>query len=233
MNFKETMLSDSVDKSNKFFKSLHSLKCITVKELKHFSYQFKKRTNLGKLYLLPKIDKRLSIIPGRPVISNCGIPTEKASEFLHIYLKPLIQNGWSYIRDSGGFIDKIKWAGKILKGSFLETADVVDLYTSIPQNEGILSLKQKLEEQPSTNIPANDQVKLAEFVLQNNFFEFNDKFKEQISGMHVELSSLLHTSVSIWIKRRLIFLRSTVSNHLFCCAILTISRLYDAWKSRA
>ena len=170
MNFKETMLSDSVDKSNKFFKSLHSLKCITVKELKHFSYQFKKRTNLGKLYLLPKIDKRLSIIPGRPVISSCGIPTEKASEFLHIYLKPLIQNGWSYIRDSGGFIDKIKWAGKILKGSFLETADVVDLYTSIPQNEGILSLKQKLEEQPSTNIPANDQVKLAEFVLQNNFF---------------------------------------------------------------
>ena len=67
MNFKETMLSDLVDKSNKFFKSLHSRKCITEKELKYFSYQFKKTTNLGKLYLLPKIHKRLSNVSVRPV----------------------------------------------------------------------------------------------------------------------------------------------------------------------
>ena len=31
VNFKETMRSDLVDKSNKFFKSLHSRKCITEK----------------------------------------------------------------------------------------------------------------------------------------------------------------------------------------------------------
>ena len=61
--------------------------------------QFKKTTNLGKLYLSPKIHKRLSKVPGRPVISNCGTPTEKTSEFLDFYLKPLMQNGWSYIRD--------------------------------------------------------------------------------------------------------------------------------------
>ena len=95
VNFKETMLSDLVDKSNKFFKILHSRKCITEKELKYFSYQFKKTTNLGKLYLLPKIHKRLSNVPGRPVISNCGTPTEKASEFLDFYLKSLMQNDWS------------------------------------------------------------------------------------------------------------------------------------------
>ena len=93
------MLSDLVDKNNKFFKSLHSCKCITEEELKYFSYQFKKTTNLRKLYLLPKIDKCLSDVPGRPVISNYGNPTEKASEFLDFYLKPLMQNGWSYIRD--------------------------------------------------------------------------------------------------------------------------------------
>ena len=33
VSFKETMLSDLVDKSNKSFKSLHSRKCITEKEL--------------------------------------------------------------------------------------------------------------------------------------------------------------------------------------------------------
>ena len=95
VSFKETMLSDLVDKSNKFFKSLHSRKSVTEKELKYFFYQFKKTTNLGKLYLLPKIHKRLSNVPGRPVISNCGTPTEKASEFLDFYLKSLMQNDWS------------------------------------------------------------------------------------------------------------------------------------------
>ena len=137
VNFKETMLSDLVDKSNKFFKSLHSRKYITEKEFKYFSYRVEKTTNLGKLYLLPKIHKCLSNVPGRPVISNSCTPTEKASEFLDFYLKPLMQNGWSYIRDSGDFIDKMKRIGKIPEGSFLVTADVVGLYPSIPHSEGI------------------------------------------------------------------------------------------------
>ena len=112
------MLSELVDKSNKFFKNLHIRKCITEKELRYFCYQFKKTTNFGKLYLLPKIHKCLSNIPGRPVISNCGTPTVKASEFLDFYLKPLMQNGWSYIRDSGDFIYKMKMIGKIPEGLF-------------------------------------------------------------------------------------------------------------------
>ena len=33
-----------------------------------------------------------------------------------------------------------------------------------------------------SKIPTNDLVKLAEFVLKNNFFEFNNEIKQQISG---------------------------------------------------
>ena len=51
---------------------------------------------------------RLSNVPGRPIISNCGTPTEKASEFLDYHLKPVMQKSWSYIKDSGDFIEKIK-----------------------------------------------------------------------------------------------------------------------------
>ena len=71
INFKETILSDLVDKSNRIFKSLYTHKFVTEKELKYFSYDIKKITNLGKLYLLPKIHKRLHNVPERPVISNC------------------------------------------------------------------------------------------------------------------------------------------------------------------
>ena len=71
---------------------------------------------------------------------------------------------------------------KVPEGSFLVTADVIGLYPSIPHKEGILALKSKLEEQTSSKIPTNDLVKLAEFVLKNNFFEFNNEIKQQISG---------------------------------------------------
>ena len=46
INFKETILSDLVDKSNRIFKSLYLCKFIMEKEVKHFSYDFKKPINL-------------------------------------------------------------------------------------------------------------------------------------------------------------------------------------------
>ena len=93
-----------------------------------------------------------------------------------------MRNGWSHIPGSGDFIEKMKRIGKIPKGSFLVTADVVGLYSSKPHNEGIFALKQKFDGQPSTKNPTNDLVKLAEFFLKNNLFEFNGKVKQQISG---------------------------------------------------
>ena len=69
-------------------------KLISEKELKYFTYNFKKVTNLGKLYFLPKIHKRLSAVAGRPVISNCRTPTE-VSEYLDYILKPIMQDSWS------------------------------------------------------------------------------------------------------------------------------------------
>ena len=47
INFKETLRSDFVDKSNRIFKSLCTRKFIMEKNLKYFSYDFKK-TYLGK-----------------------------------------------------------------------------------------------------------------------------------------------------------------------------------------
>ena len=38
------------------------------KKLKHFSYDFREKTNLGKLYLLPKINKRLYNVGRGPIL---------------------------------------------------------------------------------------------------------------------------------------------------------------------
>ena len=57
----------------------------------------------AKMYQLPEIHKRLYNVPGRPVISNCGAVTEKASELLDLHLKPIMQEGKSYLRDTDDF----------------------------------------------------------------------------------------------------------------------------------
>ena len=60
------------------------------------------------MYLLPKIYKRLSNVPGRAVISNCGTSTEKVSDFLDFHLNSVMQSSKAYIKDSGDFIRNIK-----------------------------------------------------------------------------------------------------------------------------
>ena len=55
MKFKEKLLCELVDKSSSSFKELKRMGCILDKTLKYFTYEFKKATNLGKFYVLPKI----------------------------------------------------------------------------------------------------------------------------------------------------------------------------------
>ena len=134
------------------------------------------------MYLLPKIHKILDNAPGRPVISNCGTPTEKASEFLDHHLQPIMKSRVSYIKGTNDFLFKLKNLGKIPENAFLVTTDVVGLYPSIPQDEDLEVLRKQLNAFDNKSIPAEDQVKMAEFVLKNNYFEFNSSFKNQISG---------------------------------------------------
>ena len=85
-------------------------------------------------------------VPGRPVISNCGTPTEKISEFLDTQLKPIMQKSWSYIKDSGDFIRKVRNLTDIPEDAILVTADVMSLYPNIPQQAGLEALKKALDE---------------------------------------------------------------------------------------
>ena len=89
------------------------------------------------MYLLLKIHKRLYNVPGRPVISNCGTPTEKVSEFLDNHLKPVMREGMSYIKYSNDFMHKIRDLKDIPNNALLVTADVVGLYPSIPNEAGL------------------------------------------------------------------------------------------------
>ena len=115
VNFDKDLIPNLTGKNYRLFESLKCRQLITEKEFKYFRFEFKKTCNLGKLYLLPKIHKRLSNVPGRPVISNYGAPTQKVSEFLDNHMQTIMIKGWSYVKDSQDFINKSRKLGKIPK----------------------------------------------------------------------------------------------------------------------
>ena len=86
-----------------------------------------------------------------------------------------MQSGWSYIKDSGDFLKKIK-------NAILVTADVVGLYPNIPNSTGLNALGNMLEAREYKAVSTEDLVKMARFVKENNYFEFNGDVKKQISG---------------------------------------------------
>ena len=133
---------------------------------------------MGKLYLLPKIHKRLSEVPGRPVISNCGTPTEKVSAFLDSELKLVMQKGWSYIKDSGDFIKKLKNIDHIPQDAIMVTADAVGLYPSIPHDAGLEVFRKALYNRQNKKISTDDLTKWQNCFKKNNYFEFNGKVKK-------------------------------------------------------
>ena len=108
------------------------------------------------MYLLPKIHKRLYDVPGTPVISNCGTPTEKVSEFVDNQLKPVMREGMSYIKDLNDFIHKIRDLKDIPNDALLVTADVVGLCPSIPHEAGLQALTELLERRKNKKVATND-----------------------------------------------------------------------------
>ena len=80
--------------------------------------------------------------------------------------------GWSQIHGSGDFINKLKNID-IPQGAIIVTADVLDLYPSTPHDAALETLRQTFDDRLNKRNFTDDLNKAVEFVLINNFFEFN------------------------------------------------------------
>ena len=69
------------------------------------------------------------------------VHSQKVSEFLDNQLKPVMQEGMSYIKDTIDFMNKIRDLKDIPHDALLVTADVVGLDPSIPHEAGLQPLK--------------------------------------------------------------------------------------------
>ena len=104
-----------------------------------------KDPKFARFYLLPKINKRLHNVPGRPVIPNSVYYTENISSFLDHQLQPLAQAVKSYIKDTNKFLKKLSSLPKLPNAIILCTMDVVGLYSNMPHEERLSTLRKRLE----------------------------------------------------------------------------------------
>ena len=129
-----------------------------------------------------KIHKGLSGVKGQSVISNYGTITENISEYLNHHLNPQVSLGRSFIKDTNHFLSKLGEIGRIPEGAILCIVDVVGLYPSIPHGEGLEAIREALERRENPNVATDTIVGLESLVLENNYFEFNDRFYRQELG---------------------------------------------------
>ena len=82
----------------------------------------------------------------------------------------------------------VKRLGQASDRAILVTADVVSIYPNIPHKTVLETLRRKFIDTSEimSGMLTEDTVQITEFVLKNNFFEFNGEFKKQKSRTSID-----------------------------------------------
>ena len=179
-------LPDLITRTNRYLLELRLTKWITLKQYEKLCIK-QDEVELAHLYYLPKAHKPNT--PLRPIISGLKHPTIKISKFLDDMLRPLFNKMALNTTVTCGFelIKKLQeWSKNNMKQeTVLGTIDVTDLYTMIPQVEGVLSLKKMLDYlnlKQVQDLKTEAILRLARFVIQNNYFKYDGQYYHQIRG---------------------------------------------------
>ena len=136
-----------------------------------------------KYYGLPKIHK--PGVPLRPIISSRGSATyETAKESANI-IKPLVGRSPHYVMNNKDFLENIKDI-KLQPDECMMSFDVSALFTSIPIDPAIDTIRKQLEEDQDlkkrTSMTVDHIISLLEFCLKNTYFSFQGRYYEQTEG---------------------------------------------------
>ena len=137
-------------------------------------------------------------------VLHVAAPTERISEFVDYYLRPLVVQAPSYIKDTSDFLRKLSSLGPLPLGSFLVTLDVCSLYTNIPHEEGIQACKRALQTRSSPASPTTYLVRMIRQILELNNFAFNGEHYLQTQGIAMPWAQGWHHHMptSLWLTWR-------------------------------
>lgn len=138
----------------------------------------------AKFYLLPKLHKPVGPHgpKGRPIVSCIGYCTSPASRFVDFHLKLLLENidSETILKDTTMLTNTLK-ASNFPDSALLVTADVESLYTNMNWDDTVAAVNTLLVEAQHPLRPL--LIDLLQFVLENNYFCFNETLYHQEYGM--------------------------------------------------
>lgn len=133
-------------------------------------------------YTLPKVHKTLQNPPGRPIVASTNSIFQPLATYLDHYLQPLAKDCSSYIKDTTDFLNKIEAIGTLSEDTRLASFDVNSLYTSIPHEEGMQAVQDKLTQTDLITSTQTFLLELLRMILYKNYFRFQDTFYLQLKG---------------------------------------------------
>lgn len=142
----------------------------------------------------PKVHK--INVPMRPIISGRNSPNMKLSKFLLNCIKPLGKTMNYRIKDTIEFAEVIK-NYKLQPEDRMYSFDVKDMYPSVPIEETIKIIENIIIKDPlilgENTLKTDTLIDLLKVCLNNNYFQFEEKFYFQNSGLPMGscLSSIL------------------------------------------
>ena len=113
----------------------------------------------------------------RAIVSGSGSITENASLFVQKHIQEISYSHPSYLQDTPDFlreIEKINAGPELPDNSLLVSMDAIGLYDNIPNDEGIESLGEALEERKDPKVPTGFIQRMMEIILKWNLFEFHE-----------------------------------------------------------
>ena len=135
---------------------------------------------MARAYGLPKLHK--SGNQYRIIISSIGTPLYALASFLHDKIKTSLTNSDRTIKNSTDLIEKIKNL-HVNENISLASLDVISLFTNVPLEEAINSIKRRWDIiSNNTNIPMDEFIIAVKFVFESTFLQFNKKMYKQIYG---------------------------------------------------
>ncbi|XP_063775638.1 uncharacterized protein LOC134911273 [Pseudophryne corroboree] len=135
------------------------------------------------LYTLPKIHKHPTAPPGRPIIAARESIYYKISQYLDVFLQPVVQSQKTYLKDTISLIIHLQSLPVLPSNAFLCTLDIVSLYTNIPHSGGLSAVTTLLSSSPLyTGSELSFFIKLLELTLKRNYFLFDSRWFVQQQG---------------------------------------------------
>ncbi|KAJ1188794.1 hypothetical protein NDU88_005551, partial [Pleurodeles waltl] len=149
---------------------------------KEYDFLTPEYTRFPIIYGLPKVHKDVKDPPLRPIVSMIGSAIEPLSKYVDTFLKPLVSQLPSYVRDTVHFILKLEGLQYNPKQEILVTMDLEALYTNIPQQQALDCVASYLDDLGGDPLHVF-VLNCLEIILFNNYFDFNGTIYKQIKGV--------------------------------------------------